>query len=224
MEKSTTTSSSPPRKYVPTGYAIHFWPEYAAWVQRTASRTPKIDVFQLGVLGESGEVADLVKKFIRGSHEWDEVRLKEELGDVVWYCAAITLCMINSAATPEKEKEWISAARSLEVSPLKTEVETPEHRQSVAVALCKNLVSSSLGLSNNLSLGNVEKVLQAVSNFECVLTTTGDPTPEGEEPLRFGESFLGLLAEANLRKLAKRFPDHFAPGAEGKSPWAKFNP
>lgn len=210
---------------MPTGYAIHFWLDYAKWVQKTASRTPKIDVFQLGVLGESGEVADLIKKFIRGSHEWDEVRLKEELGDVVWYCAAITLCMINSALSQERKEGLENLASNLEVSPLKTEVETPEHRQSVAVALCKNLVSASLSLSNNLSFGNVEKVLQAVSNFECVLTTKGDPTPSGgEDQLRFGESFLGLLAEANLRKLAKRFPQHFAPGAEEKSPWAKFNP
>ena len=48
----------------------------------------------LGLVGESGEVADKVKKVIRDDnwHLSDEKRedLKQELGDVLWYVARLT--------------------------------------------------------------------------------------------------------------------------------------
>lgn len=41
----------------------------------------------LGLCGESGEVADLVKKFTFQGHDLDKERIAEELGDVGWYLA-----------------------------------------------------------------------------------------------------------------------------------------
>lgn len=43
----------------------------------------------LGMCGESGEAADIVKKSIRDGDLTDEqkARLKKELGDVLWYVA-----------------------------------------------------------------------------------------------------------------------------------------
>lgn len=41
----------------------------------------------LGLCGESGEVADLVKKAFFQGHELDRDRLAKELGDVAWYLA-----------------------------------------------------------------------------------------------------------------------------------------
>jgi NTP pyrophosphatase (non-canonical NTP hydrolase) len=41
----------------------------------------------LGMSGEAGEVADLVKKHIFHDHELDRQHLIEEMGDVLWYIA-----------------------------------------------------------------------------------------------------------------------------------------
>jgi len=46
----------------------------------------------LGLTGEAGEVADMLKKHISGSKLLDEERLlklKYEIGDVMWYIAAL---------------------------------------------------------------------------------------------------------------------------------------
>lgn len=45
----------------------------------------------LGLTGESGEVAEKVKKFLRGDKEVNELRfdLAHELGDVLWYISEI---------------------------------------------------------------------------------------------------------------------------------------
>lgn len=45
--------------------------------------------FGLGVAGEAGEVADLVKKALFHGHDIDPVQIKKELGDVLWYVAAL---------------------------------------------------------------------------------------------------------------------------------------
>ncbi len=41
----------------------------------------------LGLAGEAGECCDLVKKFKYQGHELDKEKLKDELGDVLWYIA-----------------------------------------------------------------------------------------------------------------------------------------
>ena len=45
----------------------------------------------LGLAGESGEVADRIKKFLRDG-EWDAQKLAEELGDVIYFWACLCLC------------------------------------------------------------------------------------------------------------------------------------
>ena len=41
----------------------------------------------LGLCGESGEFADLVKKLAYQGHDLDKEHLKRELGDIMWYRA-----------------------------------------------------------------------------------------------------------------------------------------
>lgn len=43
----------------------------------------------MGLNGESGEVIDAVKKHLFQGHELDKNKIKEELGDVMWYVAEI---------------------------------------------------------------------------------------------------------------------------------------
>lgn len=48
----------------------------------------------LGLAGEAGEVADKVKKILRGDSELTEERRKAialEIGDVLWYCATLAI-------------------------------------------------------------------------------------------------------------------------------------
>jgi len=43
----------------------------------------------LGLAGEAGEVAELVKKGVFHRHSIDRAKLEKELGDVLWYASAL---------------------------------------------------------------------------------------------------------------------------------------
>lgn len=65
--------------------------EYQALAMRTSNKElPPDDHLlngALGLTGEAGEVADLVKKTFMQGHELDVEHLAKELGDVCWYIA-----------------------------------------------------------------------------------------------------------------------------------------
>ena len=65
--------------------------------------THKITYPALGMAGEAGEVANKVKKIIRDGKkslpdDWQE-QLASEIGDVMWYCAALARDLDMSLAT-----------------------------------------------------------------------------------------------------------------------------
>ena len=73
---------------------------YQLEASRTLARKPltaytpdelklKLAVMGLGITGEAGEVADLIKKHLGHGHEFDRNLVVKELGDVLWYVAAI---------------------------------------------------------------------------------------------------------------------------------------
>lgn len=43
----------------------------------------------LGIAGESGEVADHIKKHVGHGHDLDHLKVIKELGDVLWYVAVL---------------------------------------------------------------------------------------------------------------------------------------
>ena len=43
----------------------------------------------MGLCGESGEIIDIVKKWLAQGHELDRDKIIKELGDVAWYIAEI---------------------------------------------------------------------------------------------------------------------------------------
>jgi NTP pyrophosphatase (non-canonical NTP hydrolase) len=67
--------------------------EYQAQAARTSNRflgmREKIIGYALGLSGESGEVADRVKKFVAQGHDLDFEKIRDELGDVLWYVAEL---------------------------------------------------------------------------------------------------------------------------------------
>lgn len=66
--------------------------EYQQDALRTAPRKNtalSLAVLALGMTGEAGEVADLVKKHLGHGHPLDRDAIKKELGDVLWYLAAL---------------------------------------------------------------------------------------------------------------------------------------
>ena len=68
--------------------------EYQKGALETAIYPEKYRVIYpaLGLAGEAGEVADKVKKIMRGDSELDPGRkldIAMEIGDVLWYCATL---------------------------------------------------------------------------------------------------------------------------------------
>jgi NTP pyrophosphatase (non-canonical NTP hydrolase) len=69
------------------------WNEYQNWVRTKMARDLPSDValavWALGLTGESGEVADLIKKYLGHGHSLDRDKLVKELGDVLYYLVAV---------------------------------------------------------------------------------------------------------------------------------------
>lgn len=67
--------------------------EYQVSAQRTSRNdlhyATKLALAGLGLTGEAGEVADIIKKTIGHGHELNINDLVKELGDVLWYVAEI---------------------------------------------------------------------------------------------------------------------------------------
>ena len=45
-----------------------------------------------GLSGETGELNDILKKWVFHGHEIDEVAVKKEIGDIMWYVAMMCEC------------------------------------------------------------------------------------------------------------------------------------
>lgn len=73
----------------PAGKTMPMFCDYQKAAQRTArpdwTTENRLTMAALGACGESGEFADLIKKFIFHAHDLDREKLKLELGDILWY-------------------------------------------------------------------------------------------------------------------------------------------
>lgn len=66
--------------------------EYQELALRTANTEDKQELIEngtLGLSGESGEIADILKKYKFQGHKLDKVHMAKELGDVLWYAAIL---------------------------------------------------------------------------------------------------------------------------------------
>jgi len=66
---------------------------YQNLAKRTANNdlTPSQELsnYALGLVGEAGELVDLVKKFLFHGHDLDQGAIKDEAGDCLWYLAVL---------------------------------------------------------------------------------------------------------------------------------------
>jgi len=98
---------------------------YAAWAAQIAGVTKegapdleRLSYLGLGLAGEAGEVADLIKKRLRdGEAAWKPDRIAEELGDLAYYWAALCVAAGQDpravlAASYAKIDAIVTAARS----------------------------------------------------------------------------------------------------------------
>lgn len=68
--------------------------EYQKLASRTANlKDEALTNFALGIAGEAGEVADMVKKHVYHDHLLDRDELIKELGDVLWYVSQLAAWM-----------------------------------------------------------------------------------------------------------------------------------
>ena len=69
------------------------WNKYQEQAATTACYPERrgIEYTALGLAGEAGEVANKVKKYLRGDYGLEELRAAcfDEIGDVLWYCAML---------------------------------------------------------------------------------------------------------------------------------------
>jgi NTP pyrophosphatase (non-canonical NTP hydrolase) len=99
--------------------------------QRPGEDLGDMVVHLLGLAGEAGSVASEYKKMLRDgqAHAWWKLRMREELGDVIWYVAAIARHLgldLNEIAQANLEKtrdRWLTSASA----PL--DVGFPAHEQ-----------------------------------------------------------------------------------------------
>lgn len=64
-------------------------------------------VWSLGLAGEAGEFADMMKKHCGHGHELDRTKAAKELGDVMWYVAVLANSLgfkLSEIATMNSEK------------------------------------------------------------------------------------------------------------------------
>lgn len=69
-------------------YQNRMVPLYKEHTELTAEQSRLLN-WVVGLAGETGEVAEVVKHYVWGSESLDKMALAKELGDVLWYLAAI---------------------------------------------------------------------------------------------------------------------------------------
>ena len=96
--------------------------EYQKEASRTFSGDGDLIVAALGLCGESGEVADIVKNHIAQGHALNREKVIEELGDILWYIALAassldvtleSIAMANNAKLRKRYPDGFSVERSV---------------------------------------------------------------------------------------------------------------
>jgi len=142
-----------------------------------------LQVLQLGLVGEAGEVADLIKKIKGHGHSPDPEKLIKELGDVLWYVAVLHHALDLKGRRPEP---LYVEKRGVEDSP-------------------RDLIQNALGLCISTA-ELVQYIATTGSDFGVILMIL-------KEMAEASGSTLHEVARANIHKLKQRYPDGFSSQA-----------
>ena len=207
--------------------------------QKLAIRTinPKLsvkerfDMLALGLRGESGEIAEAVKKGRYHSHPLDERRLSLEIGDVAWYIACLAETFGTTLSTfltalrthevhswgwlPENSndvKHFQLCAENLLV-PVEERDEKLEQLSEFTHGLCEDcgaLASSAMFWRANRKVPvNSDETNSLCIEIGCVLLTCAHYAIVLERSLE-------TILEENVAKLKARYPEGFTAEASLK--------
>jgi len=104
--------------------------DYQLATHRTAARYRDADVNALvhvvGLCGEAGEVAEVIKKIVGHNHPVDHAKIAKELGDLMWYVSEVAtdwglklsdIMDMNIAKLKDRYPEKFSSERSINRQP-----------------------------------------------------------------------------------------------------------
>lgn len=173
--------------------------EYAAEVNRTRRRTDAdlsdqtyLIGHTLGLVGESGEVCDLVKKWFLHGHPFDGAaceKLIKELGDCLWYNVALRLDLdqpLPRWVAPSSKPDLLDIAKDALFSQFKA--------AKVALAAARG---------RTRSVFDRYEIVEALNEQIAELASIAS----------FAGVDLAHVAAQNIAKLRARFPEGFTSAA-----------
>lgn len=166
--------------------------EYHKLAMRTSPRDghDKIDNGILGLIGEAGELVDVYKKWIYQSKPGAELpvdRLKDELGDVIWYLAEIADGMdMNLADVIQADFDRLdeSAAKAKNLYSIRW----------IIVSIAEAALLTEKAITDNKMRVYMHLIMEHAAQLARFI---GVPMRE--------------IAAANIEKLKKRYPVKFDP-------------
>lgn len=158
----------------------------------------------MGLIGESGEIVDIVKKWLfqSGDHATlPREHLIEECGDVLWYCAELTTGTGDMLSR-------LFPRYSYFFNDIKT-LNMASALQITSMRLAAIAVRPALILYGNLDYGvfNVDSFAMASVKAEIIGIIT---TIQSILELHCGATLEDAM-ERNIEKLKRRYPDGFDP-------------
>ena len=140
----------------------------------------------LGLIGEVGEVTDLVKKFTGQGHPFDKEEITKELGDVLWY--ATVRCFLYGYTMKDAFGDFMGL-NFVDFPTMQENYAVTTTPEELCVKMALFAVYSPLNSNITWSLRVVEIICELCNYYEIRLTD---------------------VATANIRKLNERYPDGFS--------------
>lgn len=168
--------------------------EYQKLAQRTSSTVYKDKIRNgcLGLIGETGEIVDALKKWLFQSGDnapLPKDKFIDEMGDVLWYCAEV----ISGHCWEMKDIFGIVSGywRKLYTCDL----------EDMVISLSNNAAWVYARCFSNGAVGDADLIIESLRDVYGQLL----------DLCKFIDTTIDEVAHANIEKLKKRYPDGFDP-------------